>query len=86
MGKVAKPFGCGTGLSGTSRLHDLFVNIEAMSPAEYRNGGEGLHIEYSSLESVFGTLFVAATRKGICQLAFVEEEAIIGWESSQKLQ
>lgn len=64
-----------TGLSGTSRLHDLFVNIEAMTPAEYRNGGEGLQIEYSFLPSTFGHLFVAATRKGICQLAFVENEA-----------
>ena len=63
-----------TGLSGTSRLHDLFTNIEAMTPAEYRNGGEGLRIEYSFHLSAFGRLFVAATRKGICQLAFVEDE------------
>lgn len=63
-----------TGLSGTSRLHDLFVNIEAMTPAEYRNGGNGLSIEYSLHQSAFGRLFVAATEKGICHLAFVEDE------------
>ncbi len=36
-----------TGLSGTSRLHDLFINIEGMTPAEYKNGGNSLVINYS---------------------------------------
>ncbi|WP_353197256.1 AraC family transcriptional regulator [Parapedobacter defluvii] len=45
-----------TGLSSTSRLHDLFVNIEGMTPAEYKNGGKNLHINYSSAESPFGPL------------------------------
>src|ERR1700760_2673238 len=36
-----------TGLSGTGRLHDLFVNLEGMTPAEYKNGGAGLHIKHS---------------------------------------
>lgn len=66
-----------TGLSGTGRLHDLFVNIEGMTPAEYKNGGENLHINYSYAESPFGYLLVAATQKGICHMAFInsEEEA-----------
>lgn len=38
-----------TGLSGTGRLHDLFINIEGMTPFEYKNGGESLHINYSFL-------------------------------------
>ena len=63
-----------TGLSGTSRLHDLFVNIEGMTPGEYKNGGESLSINYSFAMSPFGKLLVASTAKGICHLAFAEEE------------
>jgi AraC family transcriptional regulator of adaptative response/methylated-DNA-[protein]-cysteine methyltransferase len=63
-----------TGLSGTGRLHDLFVNIEAMTPAEFRNGGEGLNIIYDLQESAFGTVFIASTEKGICHLRFVDDE------------
>jgi AraC family transcriptional regulator of adaptative response/methylated-DNA-[protein]-cysteine methyltransferase len=63
-----------TGLSGTGRLHDLFVNIEGMTPGEYKNGGEALAINYSFAESPFGTILVASTPKGICQMAFVDEE------------
>lgn len=59
-----------TGLSGTSRLHDLFVNIEGMTPAEYKNGGENLVINYSFTESPFGNIIIASTTKGICYLAF----------------
>ncbi|MFD2576006.1 methylated-DNA--[protein]-cysteine S-methyltransferase [Haoranjiania flava] len=61
-----------TGLSGTGRLHDLFVNIEGMTPAEYKNGGANLHIHYEFYSTVFGKLFVASTPKGICYAAFVE--------------
>lgn len=62
-----------TGLSGTSRLHDLFIRIEGMTPAEYKNGGKHLSIHYSLAESAFGKLFIASTTKGICYLAFQEE-------------
>ena len=41
------------GLSGTGRLHDLFINIEGMTPAEYKNGGKDLEINYSFAESPF---------------------------------
>jgi AraC family transcriptional regulator of adaptative response/methylated-DNA-[protein]-cysteine methyltransferase len=64
-----------TGLSGTSRLHDLFVNIEGMTPGEYKNGGENLAINYSYAESPFGNIMVASTPKGICHIAFADSEA-----------
>ena len=63
-----------TGLSGTSRLHDLFVNIEGMSPAEYKNGGKNLEINFSFAESPFGNIIVASTQKGVCFMAFAEDE------------
>ncbi|WP_125722212.1 bifunctional helix-turn-helix domain-containing protein/methylated-DNA--[protein]-cysteine S-methyltransferase [Flavobacterium ustbae] len=65
-----------TGLSGTSRLHDLFVNIEGMTPAEYKNGGKNLFINYSFAESPFGNIIVASTQKGVCFMAFAENETI----------
>lgn len=63
-----------TGLSGTSRLHDLFVNIEGMTPAEYKNGGKALTINYSFADSPFGSLIVASTDKGVCAMAFHDDE------------
>ncbi|MBL0183063.1 MAG: methylated-DNA--[protein]-cysteine S-methyltransferase [Chitinophagaceae bacterium] len=63
-----------TGLSGTSRLHDLFIGIEGMTPGEFRNGGEALKINYSFAETPFGDIIIASTSKGICQLAFVKDE------------
>lgn len=63
-----------TGLSGTGRLHDLFVKIEGMTPGEYKNGGESLTIHYSFQSSIFGKLLIASTSKGICYLAFTENE------------
>lgn len=62
-----------TGLSGTGRLHDLFINIEGMTPGEYKNGGEQLAINYSFAESPFGNMIVASTTKGICHMAFADE-------------
>lgn len=64
-----------TGLSGTSRLHDLFINIEGMTPAEYKNGGKELSINYSFAESPFGNIIVASTPKGICYMAFADDHA-----------
>jgi len=59
-----------TGFSGTSRLHDLFINIEGMSPAEYKNGGKNLSIPYNFTSSPFGNILIASTSKGICYMAF----------------
>ncbi len=64
-----------TGLSGTGRLHDLFINIEGMTPAEYKNGGKDLTINYSFAESPFGNILVASTEKGICYMAFADDES-----------
>ena len=64
-----------TGLSGTGRLHDLFINIEGMTPAEYKNGGKNLLIHYSFAQSPFGNVIVASTPKGICYIAFEEDES-----------
>ncbi|AVF49693.1 cysteine methyltransferase [Elizabethkingia anophelis] len=64
-----------TGLSGTGRLHDLFINIEGMTPFEYKNGGESLHINYSFFNSTFGSVFIASTTKGICAMTFYENKA-----------
>lgn len=59
-----------TGLSSSSRLHDLFVQIEGMTPAEYKHGGLGLRIHYQFAETLFGAVIVASTAKGICFLSF----------------
>lgn len=63
-----------TGLSTTSRLHDLFMSIEGMTPGEYKKAGEQLSINYSFAETPFGNIIVASTHKGICHLAFVSDE------------
>jgi AraC family transcriptional regulator of adaptative response/methylated-DNA-[protein]-cysteine methyltransferase len=69
------------GLSGPSRLHDLFVTHEAMSPGEWKSGGEGLTIHYGFHPSAFGSALVMATDRGLCGLAFAdlgqEKEALI---------
>ncbi len=62
-----------TGLSGTGRLHDLFIKIEGMTPGEYKNGGENLNVSYSFMDSPFGKLIVASTQKGICHMHFEED-------------
>lgn len=62
-----------TGFSSTSRLHDLFVNIEGMTPGEYKNQGENLTIHYSQQDSIFGKYLLASTSKGICNLYFYED-------------
>lgn len=63
-----------TGLSGTSRLHDLFVTIEGMTPGEYKNNGEHLSINYSSATTLFGDIIIASTSKGICHISFMEND------------
>ncbi|MYJ45031.1 MAG: helix-turn-helix domain-containing protein, partial [Rhodothermaceae bacterium] len=64
------------GLSGTSRLHDMFITIEGMTPGEYKNGGANLKINYSFSESPFGDIIVASTDKGICRMAFSENNTL----------
>ena len=63
-----------TGLSSTSRLHELFVQIEGMTPAEYKNGGEHLSIHYQFVDTPFGQVLIASTNKGICKMSFVDND------------
>ncbi len=63
-----------TGLSGTSRLHDLFITLEGMTPAELEQGGKNLSINYSFAASPFGKALVASTEKGVCFMAFVDDD------------
>ncbi|KAB7613893.1 methylated-DNA--[protein]-cysteine S-methyltransferase [Amylibacter sp. SFDW26] len=62
-----------TGLSSSSRLHDLFLKWEAMSPGEYAKKGAGLTINYGYFDSPFGDMLVMGTDRGICGLAFTAE-------------
>ena len=61
------------GLSGSGRLHDLFLRWEAMSPGDYARDGEGLKIYWGWFESPFGPALVMGTDRGICGLAFAAE-------------
>lgn len=61
------------GLSGPGRLHDLFVTHEAMSPGEWKSGGEGLTLRFGFHASPFGSALVIATERGLCGLAFADE-------------
>ena len=62
------------GLSGPSRLHDLFVACEAMTPGEYKALGGGLTIRWGLHATPFGPSLVATTERGVCWLSFAEEE------------
>jgi AraC family transcriptional regulator of adaptative response/methylated-DNA-[protein]-cysteine methyltransferase len=61
----------GAGLSSPGRLHDLFINIEAMTPGEFKAKGAGLRITYGFHPSPFGECLLALTERGICALGFV---------------
>ena len=61
------------GLSGTGRLHDLFLRWESMSPGEYAKGGDGLTIYWGWFDSPFGPALVMGTDKGLCGLGFASE-------------
>ncbi|MBY6056059.1 methylated-DNA--[protein]-cysteine S-methyltransferase [Leisingera daeponensis] len=61
------------GLSGSGRLHDLFLRWEAMSPGEYARKGHGLRIFWGWFDSPFGLALAMGTEKGICGLAFAAE-------------
>ncbi|WP_306151340.1 bifunctional helix-turn-helix domain-containing protein/methylated-DNA--[protein]-cysteine S-methyltransferase [Roseovarius sp. MMSF_3281] len=61
------------GLSGTGRLHDLFLRWEAMSPGEFARRGAGLTIRYGWFDSPFGEALAMGTDRGLCGIAFTEE-------------
>lgn len=61
-----------SGLSGASRLHELIINWQAMTPGEYKQNGRGLKISYGFQDSPFGQCLLASTHRGICKLAFFD--------------
>ena len=61
-----------TGLSSLGRLHDLFVNTEAVTPGEYKSRGAGVDIRYGIHPTPFGKCLIATTERGICHLGFVD--------------
>ncbi|WP_439559050.1 methylated-DNA--[protein]-cysteine S-methyltransferase [Dyadobacter sp.] len=61
------------GLSSQSRVYDHFISIEAVTPQEFRTSGKGLDISYGIHETPFGTCFIAVTERGICAMAFTDE-------------
>lgn len=63
------------GLSGSSRLHDHFVQLEAVTPGEYQRAGAGLTIRYGVADTPFGPMFIAQTPRGLCRAAFIATEA-----------
>jgi len=67
-----------TGLSGTGRLHDLFLTWEAMTPGDFAKGGAGLTIRWGWFDSPFGPVLVMGTDKGICGMGFSAEMGVEG--------
>ena len=63
------------GLSSTSRLHELFVNVYAMTPSEFRNQGQRLTIRYGCHETPFGFCLIGMTERGICWMSFTDGES-----------
>lgn len=61
-----------SGLSGSSRLHDLFVTYESVTPGEIKKRGQGINICYGVHSSRFGYCFIAVTERGLCKLGFFD--------------
>jgi AraC family transcriptional regulator, regulatory protein of adaptative response / methylated-DNA-[protein]-cysteine methyltransferase len=83
------------GLSSSSRLYDLMIHCEAVTPGEYKSFGKGLTLYYGSGDSLFGSCFVAITERGVCQLAFfdhawqrkaIEEILARDWRGAKLIQ
>lgn len=64
-----------SGLSGSSRLHDLMLSCEGLTPGEYKKQAKGICIDYGVLSSPFGQCLVAATAKGVCKLGFFDNDS-----------
>jgi len=78
------------GLSGTGRLHDLFINMEGMTPGQYKKSGSGITIHYGFHQGPFGNYILAlSSEERICALEFIggEEEAVVSlqqqWNQSE---
>ena len=66
------------GLSSAGRLHDLFVTIDAVTPGEYKRGGDGLLIEWGAHETPFGECVIGTTPRGVCGLNFATDDGVEG--------
>jgi AraC family transcriptional regulator, regulatory protein of adaptative response / methylated-DNA-[protein]-cysteine methyltransferase len=62
------------GLSSQSRVYDLFVNIEGVSPQQFKSAGVDLEIFYGYHATPFGMCFIAVTAKGVCDFHFIDED------------
>ena len=81
------------GLSSLGRLHDLFVTTEAVTPGEFKTGGEGVTIRYGLHASPFGKCLVAVTERGICHLGFVQssegaaiDNLVADWKNARMVE
>ncbi|GKQ99904.1 bifunctional transcriptional activator/DNA repair enzyme AdaA [Aeromonas hydrophila] len=63
------------GLSSGSRLYDHFVQLEAVTPGEYKQRGAGLVIDHGVHDTPFGQAFVALTPRGVCKFSFLDDQA-----------
>ncbi len=86
-----------SGLSGPSRLHDLLIQCEAVTPGEYSSGGKGVTIRYGYAQSPFGQFIAGLTDRGLCHLQFLndtsaaaQEEALAelrsSWQQAQMVE
>ena len=81
------------GLSSLGRLHDLFVNTEAVTPGEYKSHGAGLTIRYGMHLTPFGKCLIASTERGICHLGFVQtsegnaiDNLVADWKQAKMIE
>jgi len=81
------------GLSSLGRLHDLFVTTEAVTPGEYKTGGEGVTIRYGIHLTPFGKCLIGMTERGICHLGFVEasegdaiDDLVMNWKEARMIE
>lgn len=79
-----------SGLSGSSRLHDLMVSCEAMTPGEIKSGGAGVTLGWGQADTPFGTALAGWTERGLCYLAFLDgdaalrhQELLAAWPAAQ---
>jgi len=81
------------GLSSLGRLHDLFVNAEAVSPGEYKSRGLGVTIRYGLHPTPFGKCLIGVTERGICHLSFVQtsegnaiDQLVTDWNQAKMIE
>jgi AraC family transcriptional regulator of adaptative response/methylated-DNA-[protein]-cysteine methyltransferase len=81
------------GLSSLGRLHDLFINTEAVTPGEFKSRGAGLNIRYGLHPTPFGKCLIASTERGICHLSFVQtgegnaiDNLVADWKQAKMIE